>query len=164
MLKCGTLITFDNLPTPLANTTTYASIPTNYEGLSWSGFFISNATPKSGYEAGIISLPNVAYNSDGGVATIQSLRAGKTFNLISAHMAAAWSDGLQVDIAGYLGSTKIYDNKYTLSATESKFINFNYQGVDKIVFSSSGGTPHQAYGDTGQSYKNFLMDNVLVGF
>ena len=91
----------------------------------------------------MISAPNVAYNGDGTPAAIS---ASAPFALLSAYLTAAWKDDLRVELKGYNGAALIYDNTYTLSATDPTLITFNYVGVTSVQFISSGGTPHPGYG------------------
>ena len=48
--------------------------------------------PNSGYYAGTVSPPNVAYNPGGNPASIIS--TGQ-FNFVSAYLTAAWNDNLR---------------------------------------------------------------------
>ena len=147
------LITFDDL------TGTGMAVPEGYNNLTWNNFYyLDPATVggPSGYAAGMISAPNVAYNRYGTPAAIS---AATPFALISAYLTAAWNDNLRVELKGYNGAALIYDNTYTLSATNPTLITFNYMGVTSVQFLSSGGTPHLGYLENGE---NFVMDNVTV--
>ena len=61
----ATRVTFDDLsPGPAGS---YIAIPNGYGGLQWSGFGVLNGTltsPPSGYQYGIVSPDNVAFNYD----------------------------------------------------------------------------------------------------
>jgi uncharacterized repeat protein (TIGR03803 family) len=146
------LITFDDLPYR------YTPVPAGYNSLNWSNFYYLNGvvSPSSGYNAGMVSIPKVAYNGYGAPAAIS---ASAPFAFLSAYLTAAWNDNLQVEVQGYNGSTLSYDNTYTLSATSPTLIAFNYLGVTSVHFISSGGTPHAGYRGGGSQ---FVMDNVSV--
>ncbi len=133
-------------------------MPQGYNNLNWTNFDYLNsvANRNSGYGAGMVSFAKVAYNPGGAPASISS---SSPFALFSAYLTAAWNDNLQVEVQGYVGTTLIYDNKYTLSATSPTLIHFNYVGVTSVNFISSGGTPHIGYTGSG---KQFAMDNVSV--
>ena len=149
-------LTFDAFPTANAN---YPSLG-SYGGFSWGEFYALdgiNYNVLSGYRAGVVSSNNVIFNNSGLIANI--MRA-QPFNFVSAYLTAAWNDNLQVQVQGYIGSTVIYNNTYTLSATYPTIITFNYVGVNKVTFSSFGGTPHTAYGIYGANH--FAMDDVSV--
>ncbi len=157
--------TFDdfNLPggsmMPLAN---------GYDGLNWNNFDAVNGvlgvqnpvtgqlSTNNGYYAGVVSRNNVVFNAWGGEATFG---LSSPFNFISAYFTAAWNDGLQVEVKGYLGSALLYDSVHEVSATVPTNIVLNYMGVTEVVFISSGGIPHPGYDEGGTQ---FVMDNAVV--
>src|SRR5208283_1373459 len=146
------LITFDDLTGNLP-------VPVGYNSLTWINFYYIDGLTigvPSGFTAGTVSSPNVAYNAYGAPAAIS---ASEPFDLVSAYLTAAWNDNLQVELKGYSGSTLVYDNTYTLSATVPRLIQFNYLGVTAVQFISSGGTPHPGYAGSGE---HFVMDNVSL--
>jgi uncharacterized repeat protein (TIGR01451 family) len=145
-------ISFDDLPG------SGDQVPPGYHGLTWSNIYCLSGIgyPNSGYMAGTVSPPNVAYNGYGDPASIES--TGQV-NLVSAYLTAAWNDNLQVLAQGYAGDTLVYNNTYTLSSTSPTLINFNYFGVTRVTFTSFGGTPNPAYGGGGT---HFAMDNVVI--
>ncbi len=145
-------ITFDDLPYRLL------PVPAGYNNLTWSNFYYLNGVVgrTSGYFAGMVSVPKVAYNNGG---TPAAITASAPFILYSAYMTAAWNDNMQVEAQAYNGSTLSYSNTYTLSATTPTLINFNYVDVTSVQFNSFGGTPHAGYGGSGFE---FVMDNVSV--
>ena len=144
------LITFDDLPYRLL------PIPAGYQNLIWSNFYYLNGVVSrvSGYTAGMVSVPKVAYNFGGTPAAIS---ASAPFVLYSAYLTATWNDNLKLEVQGYNGSTLNYDNTYTLSATAPTLISFNYVDVTSVQFISSGGVPHPGYAGSGTE---FVMDNV----
>lgn len=151
------LLTFDDLPT-LSNLGTY--VPNGYGGLQWDTFMyfspaVSGPYP-SGYVNGTISPPNVAFNA---YASPASLSSGVSFDLSSAYLTAAWNDGLQVEVQGFISGTLTYDNTYTLNTTSPQLINFNYLGVDQVTFSSSGGVNNNYPNGFGTM---FAMDNLVL--
>jgi hypothetical protein len=56
---------------------------------------------------------NVAFDFGSGPAT-GSFSSATSFNLNSAYLTAAYNDGLQVDVQGFVGSTLTYDNTFTV--------------------------------------------------
>ena len=152
IIESNQLVTFDDLR---AN----GHVPAGYAGLTWSNFYYLLGTnlTSSGYAPGTVSPPNVAYNINGGPASIIS--TGE-MNFVSAYLTSAWRDNLQVRVQGYSGATPVYSNTYTLNVTSPTLINFNYLRVTSVGFTSFGGTPHFGLGASGT---NFAMDNVLVG-
>ena len=146
------LITFDDL------TGTGLAVPEGYNNLTWNNFYYLNPATvggPSGYTAGLISAPNVAYNGDGTTAAIS---ASAPFALVSAYLTAAWKDNLRVELKGYNGARLIYDNTYTLSATDPTLITFNYVGVTSVQFISSGGTSHPGYVGNDEHFRDGQCD------
>lgn len=152
------MLTFDDI----SFSGIYETIPYGYGGLQWNNFLVMNTVQEdaavgiNGYVNGAESPSNVAFNYEGGSASFSD---NGTFNLNSAYLTGAWRDGLQVEVQGYVGSTLTYDNTYTVNAESPTLINFNYVGVDKVNFISSGGVVHSGYG--GSAYQ-FAMDNLSV--
>ena len=162
----GTLLTFENLPTPDQDQVgPYGDTLNAYGGLVWNSFGVHHDTaqlPASGYKIGTISPPNTIFNMYGDSADMEAANKGTTFDLLSAYVASAWSDDLILEAKGYSANKVLYDKTWTLSATQSQIIDFNYIGVDKVVFTTKGGTKHLGYDALDQSYENFVMDNVAL--
>ena len=148
------VLTFDDLPTPA----TYGSpVPAGYGGIQWNNFDYLNGANfiASGFQNGVTSGMNDAFDGSGDASQIS---AGGKFDLNSAWLTAAWNDGLQVEVQGFLGGAMVYDNTYTLNATTPALITFNYLGVDTVNFISSGGVNH-GYDGSGTQ---FVMDDLIV--
>jgi uncharacterized repeat protein (TIGR03803 family) len=153
----ASVITFDDIPTTIAGT----ALTNGYHALTWSNFYILDAFDypiASGYTSGMISSSNVAFNAFGASAAIS---AATPFNLLSASLTAAWNQGLALQTLGYNGSILLYSNVYTLNATSNTLINFNYDGITQILFTSSGGYPWPSYGTNNKT--QFALDNVAIG-
>ena len=149
------MITFDNL------TGTGQPVPASYDSLTWSNFYYVDALTfgePSGFAAGMVSPPNVAYNDNGTPAAISS---AVPFDLLSAYLTSVWNDGLRVELRGYNGASLIYDNTYTLGVAAHTLVLPDYLGVTSVQFLSSGGSAHPGYLGSGG---NFAMDNVNVVF
>jgi hypothetical protein len=148
-------ITFDEL-TP---STHGDLIPNGYAGLQWNNFYVLNAVSyidnPSGYQNAVVSANNVAFNGFGD----PSMVSATAFDLNSAYLGAAWNDGLQVEVQGFVGATLTYDNTYTVNTTGPTLINFNYLGVDEVSFIASGGTLHPGYTGSGTQ---FAIDNLTL--
>jgi len=147
------LLTFDDLYDPNWN-----QMPTGYGGVSWSNFYFLNAMTygSSGYQAAMVSSPNVIFNGNSQPA---SIRSPAPFDLLSAVLAGVWDDNLIVEARGYIGNVLAYDVTNTLSATVATPVHFNYFGVTAVSFLTSGGTKHTAYNGAG---RYFAMDNVIL--
>lgn len=158
------LLTFENLPAAAINGASV--IPNNYGGLQWQNFnyldVLNYDVSPAGYNNANVSGTNVAFNANSNPAKI----TGTTFDLDSAYLTGAWRDGLQVEVQGYVGGVLTYDNTYTVNTSGPDLINFNYLGVDEVIFTSSGGTLNPAYHDPdrGAAAEQFAMDNLSITF
>jgi hypothetical protein len=152
------LITFDDITASSGISPPFPNVPAGYNGLQWYNFQVLDAvhSPRSGYHDGVVSPNNVAFNNGGEPANFSSSTA---FDLDSAYLTAAFNEGLQVEVQGFVGSVLTYDNTYTLSPTAPSLISFDYLGVDEVNFISFGGTPQVGYGGYGTQ---FAMDNLLI--
>jgi hypothetical protein len=151
-------LTFDDLPI-----TTDSHIPTGYGSLSWSASFhyfdsTHHIGNPSGYGAGAVSKDSVGYNAFEDPVNVVS---AVPFNFDSAYLTAAWNDNLQLNAKGYYHGVLIYNQTYTLSATVPTLINFNFANVTEVDFTSSGGTPHPGYGNSGT---HFVIDNITTSY
>jgi hypothetical protein len=144
-----TLITFDDA--------SEGTISNGYAGLNWNNFGVLNIskTVAGGYINGIISTPNIAFNDNGFPASFSS---PTPFTLNSAYLTAAWNNGLNVEVQGFLNGKLAYDNTYIVNTTGPILENFNYAGVTSVTFTSSGGTPAGYLG----SGEHFAMDNMTI--
>lgn len=148
----GDVISFDDLSdggggTPIAN---------GYGSFNWTNFSVLNtvnysANP-SGYGNGTTSPANVAYNAWGAPALISSATA---FNFVGANFTAAWNDGLQLRVVGYSGGSLVGDTTYTLGTSGPTWLNIGLNGVDTLLFVSSGGQS-SSFGGSGT---HFALDD-----
>jgi hypothetical protein len=151
--NAASLWTFDELATPEdIPGLNYSTIPDGYGGLSWSNFGVLDGSirPASeGYHTGLVSPNNVAFNFYGDPASISL--SGGLFNLDSAYLALALNldTSLSVQVQGLVGGTLLYDNTYTVHRDVPTFIDFDYRGIDRVVFITS---PAQ----------QFALDNLTV--
>src|SRR5690349_4056930 len=100
------VVTFDDL-TP---GTEWTLIPNGYANLRWSSFGALNGSlrpAREGYRTGTISLSNIAFNIEGNPAAISSPVA---CDVKSAYLTAAFTEGLQVAVQGWTGTTLVYSN------------------------------------------------------
>ncbi|MBA4109323.1 MAG: PEP-CTERM sorting domain-containing protein [Leptothrix sp. (in: Bacteria)] len=133
------------------------TIYSNYGGLNWSNFDVLNSSfyQPSGYVAGTISPSSVAFNAYGNAASFNS---GAQFTFNSAYFTAAWSNGLIVDVQGYLGGSLVKSTSFTLDTTAASLITFNWANIDQVTFVSHGGVD----AGLGGSGTHFALDNVTL--
>jgi hypothetical protein len=149
----GTILTFDELATPqVIPTLNYGTIPNGYGGLLWKNFGVIDGLlrPASeGYNTGVVSPRNVAFNFDGRPAAI-TIGSG-LFDLNSAQLTLALNldTALNIEVQGYRNGTLIYDNTYTVYRFSPTAVTFDYLGIDTAKFITS---PSQ----------QFAMDNLII--
>ncbi len=146
------LLMFDDLPAIYPTPTDLNLIPNGYGGLNWNNFGVIDGlkvTPDYGYYTGVVSPPNVAFNEYGDPASI-SVSKG-LFDLDSAYLTAALNLGtpLNIQVQGFVGTTLLYNNTYTVNNSGPTLVNFDYLGVNRVTFTSS---PAEV----------FAMDNLTV--
>ena len=148
------VLAFDDLPTPQVTPgLNYATnIPNGYGSLQWNNFGVLDGSIRpanEGYHAGMVSPNNVALNVGGNPASISV--AGGSFDLNSAYLTLGLNldTALIIRVQGFVATTVLYDNNYTVYRTAPTLINFDYVGVDRVTFISS---PQQ----------QFAMDNLAV--
>jgi hypothetical protein len=156
------VIHFDDLYGPASSV---APIAPGYHGLAWNSLDVLDGVDfvfqPSGYSAGVVSPKNVVYPMNGDFYTSQNGSiSGGLFDLISAYLTATLNDGLNVQALGYISGTLVYSNNYVLNATTPTLIQFNYFGVNRVDFITSGGLQHPGYGPGFD--EGFAMDDVDV--
>jgi hypothetical protein len=152
----STLITFDEFDA----STGRVRIPNGYQGLNWANFFAFPGAPYTdpGYQAALVSGPNVAFNGGGAPADISST---STFSLVSGYFTGVFNDGMSLEVQGYDGATLLYEQTYTISLNEPRdYIVFNFNGITDAHFISSGGTADPNNG--GGFGFEFAVDNLTI--
>jgi hypothetical protein len=148
----ATLITFDDL----ADNSVYQRIPNPYAGFDWSPHFLykDGATEllPSGYQNGVVSASNVAFNGDGRPVNFSRRMP---FELDTFYLTAAWRDGLQVTVTGELNGVVVDNTTLTVNTSGPTLETFNWD-VNKVVFQSFGGVP------VGFEGYQFVLDNVKI--
>lgn len=130
-------------------------IPDGYGGFTWSDDFSlingGNYHPGSGYDTGTVSGEYTAFNSWENDVSIEN----GTFTWNGAYFTAAWNNGLNITVEGWAGGSMVYTNTVVVNTTGPTWFDFNYENIDTVMFSSSGGT-NAGYGGYGT---HFAMDN-----
>ena len=124
------IFTFDDLPTPSSGG---SPVPDGYGGMDWSNFYYlngdSNIYNPSGYQNGVVSPDNDAFNGFG--TTAMTMAGGGTFTFDSAYFTAAWNDGLQVSVQGYNGATLLDSTLFTVNTSGPVLETFNWMGINE---------------------------------
>jgi hypothetical protein len=167
----STLLTFED-----TNTTNEQPL-TSYGGLQWQNvqtmntdWWVRDGNPINGYVNGAVSPPTVAWvppdGSFSGTATA-TVSSSMPFAFQSAALTSAWNDNLQLQVTGYLHGLIVGSQTVTLNPSGPTMVNFNFQQVDTVRLSASGGTYDPAFPSPGTSTQvppspQFVIDNVTV--
>ena len=149
-------INFDDLPSTLV------PIPNGYYNLNWSNYNYLNGVTypgnPSGYQNGVVSPTNVAYNAFGNPATIWQ-RTADPFVVNSGYLTAAWNDGLQVTLTGYYAGNPVITGSFLIDTSgPTYFFATSPVWIDTFTIVSSGGVNH-GFGGAGTHY---ALDNLNV--
>lgn len=140
----ATLIKFDDIT---IHPGVFDIVPNGYNSFDWNNFYAEDKAsgPGTGYENGVVSDRNAAYNGFAKDAWISSPNA---FNLNSAYCTSALKDNNILTVEGFLGGVSKGISITSLNTAAPTFINFNLFGIDSAKFSSSN--------------QQFVMDNLTV--
>ncbi len=125
----------------------YGTVISNgYSGLNWSNFwgYDGASGTGSGYSAGTVSSPNVAFNGYGDPASFSSTAQ---FNLVSAYFTAAWNPG-QITVLGLNSGTQLYSTTFSVVTTSPTLTSFNWSGINEVRFSTN--------------FAQFAIDNLCL--
>ena len=133
----------------------------SYGGMSWNNAFVidgayyfGSAAAAGGFNTAMGSPRFVMGNGGGNALTISS---ASKFNLGGGKFAAAWKSGLTLNAAGYLNGVQTYNKSFNLDWDGAQFLALNMNGIDQVVFTSTGGT--DAPGFAGRN-SSFAMDDL----
>lgn len=127
-----------------------APIPDGYGGFDWQNFFWNDATQDidNGFERGVVSGYYEAFNAWGKPA---SLNNTILFEFNGAYLTAVFSEGLSVNISGYLDNELKHEQTIIVNTLGPSWLDFSYAGLlDRLDFESSGGS---------EPHTQFVMDN-----
>jgi hypothetical protein len=137
----------------------YTLIYNGYAGLNWNNVQAGNGQRLGvGYQAGVVSLPNVAFNSASALATISSI-SPETFTAVSVYATAAFNNGAIATFTAYQGGTQVGTISVTLSNTQPTLVVFlntpgnTFVDITSLTFSGPGGY-----------YDIVAVDNLVVTF
>jgi len=149
----GSVATFDDLAG------SGVPISDGYHGFNWSTYFyqVDGSLPAyvdTGYDHGRVSDNHVAYNAWENVVAASD----NVFDFDGAWLTGAWNDGLNIRVQGYLGAALKYDQTVVVDTSGPTWFNFDYQGIDRVQFSSFGGVLNPVAALRGEG-QHFAMDN-----
>lgn len=148
----ASMLSFDDIT---SDATFYYLIPNGYGGFNWDNFYIiSENNPSiigSGHDNGCVSPHYTAFN---GYST-PAIVSDDLFDFDGAYLTAAWNNGLNIDVQGFLAGNQIYSSTVVVGPFSPTWFDFNYAGIDQLRFNSHGGT-NAGFGWSGE---DFVMDN-----
>ena len=150
------LIHFDRIP---SQGTPNGAIPEGWGSLYWSSDFrwvnaAAKAGTETGYQFGMVTPPNVAFNADGADV---SFRRKTPFELVSFYLTGAWRNGLEVAVSGVANGVQVDSTTFTVNASGPTQETFDWD-VNKVTFHSFGGID-AGYGSDGNQ---FVLDNLTI--
>ena len=150
--QASNVITFDSLGSG-------SFISNGYAGLNWSNFATLNGVTdnNSGYQNGVVSRNNVAFNSSANPATISATSAAG-FSLSDGFFTAAWNNGLHVTVNAVFENATTATETFTLNTTGPIDEYFGWNNLAKVTFSSFGGTSAGLAGGG----EHFALDNLNI--
>jgi len=159
----ATTITFDDLPAPAS---VGLVIPNGYAGLTWTNlsYVAGSSFAPSGLLNGTVSAPDVAFNKNGGVASVSS---STPFQLTSLELTSAWDEGLFVSIVGSINGQAVESLGAFRTTLAPILIVLNWAGLTEISFASfcvpgictSAGYPATP---AGGAQLAFVIDNLVI--
>jgi hypothetical protein len=152
------VLTFDDV-----TTSQYTLIPNGYGGFDWDWFGVVHQSvyPGSGYENAVVSGEYAGFNVLGEVASLN----GEVFDFNGVYLTAAWREGLNITVSGYLDGVLMYESTVTVDAYEPAWFDFNYMGIDSLVFESWGGTdimPDSIYVGPHFAMDDFTFNEIIM--
>jgi hypothetical protein len=148
-------LTFDDLSSPGPYMGSYKDMPSNYAGFTWNDFSYDSTPPEyTGYINGVVSPTTILFNT---AARPAAISRPQTFDFTRAYLTAAWSNGLNILVQGFAGTTQTYSRTVTVNTDRPTLINFDFLGVDRVLFTSSGGVD-AGYSDGSGTH--FVLDNL----
>ena len=140
----GRVLTFDDVRVG------WGSIWDGYGGFDWDVFQVCQRSEGDtrGYSTGVVSGEYAAWNDGGMTATLND----GAFDFYGAYFSAAWSYDLDITVVGYRDGMWQY-SKTVEGASRSgpTWVDFGWEGVDELVFSTPGGLGYQ-----------FVMDDFTI--
>lgn len=153
------VLTFDDI----GETEDSLPVPDGYGGFNWGNlavgaFYYFNPkvlTPNSGFNNGLVSGDYLTTCGAYGIPGLGRI-TGELFTFQGVYFTAGSRDGLNVQVDGYLDELLIYTTTVVVDTTGPSWYQFNYESIDELRFSSSGGIHHEGYEDH-ETY--FAIDN-----
>jgi hypothetical protein len=134
-----------------------SAVVSGYNGVNWNNFYVLDgvADTNSGYQNGVVSANNVAYNAYANPASI-SAASNAGFSLSDGFFTAAWNNGLTVTASAVFENATTATKSFTLDTTGPIDEFFGWNDLASVTFSSAGGTSAGLKG----AGAHFALDNL----
>jgi hypothetical protein len=152
------LVRFDLIP---SQGQALNQIPSGWASFDWSQNFwwidpAEDSATGTGYQYGMVSTPNVAFNAAGADV---SFRRNAPFELVSFDLTAAWNNGLEVIVTGFRNGAQVNTTTFRVNASGPTLETLNWD-VNRVTFHSFGGA--SAGYDGGINGTQFVLDNLTT--
>jgi len=145
------VLTFDDLGPTIAPIGAYHGLDFhNFDSLAPSAYPWMAST---GYAHGVVSPKNIAFNDNGGPASITDPTGH--FSLVSAFFTAAYLDGLKLQVEGLDNGVVKFTKTVWLNTTTPLKVYFNWADITAVKFVST-------YCGCSDKGRQFVMDNLKV--
>lgn len=147
----ATTYTFDDLGPTIAPIGSYHGLDFhNFDSLAPSAYPWMAST---GYAHGVVSPRNIAFNDNGGPASITDPTGH--FSLVSAFFTSAYLDGLKLQVQGLDNGVVKFSKTVWLNTTTPLKVYFNWADINAVKFVST-------YCGCSDKGRQFVMDNLKV--
>jgi hypothetical protein len=143
----ATVINFDDI-----STSSFTGVTNGYDGFDWHGVdvIVDTFHPGTGYQYGVVSGPNAAFD-DGGFGATFYVASG-TFTLNSAYFTGAYYNQ-NVTVKAYNGDTLVDTVTFAVSDTSPTLETFNWAGITTVNWKGSSTVHYQS---------QIVVDNLTV--
>lgn len=138
-LTSATVLTFDDVPGADFSTDDNP-IPNGYGGFNWDTFYVLRKDfqetppfPMPGFERGAVSGEWVAFNGWGQPAML----SGDIFDFQGTYLTSSWVAHDTITVTGYSGTLLKYEAMVDIDTQGPRWFDFNFLGIDRLIFSSS---------------------------
>lgn len=127
-------------------------IAAGYEGFNWDliASIEGASVPVSGFEAGVVSGANAAYNMYA-LDSVISLAGDESFDFTGAFFTVAWYGiAHELSFEGWLDGVLIYtiDDAFAIASDAPTWIQLNWVGIDQLnIYSNYAGWDHWVMDD-----------------
>lgn len=124
---------------------TNSAIENGYAGFNWQNgaadvYVIEHGHhPGSGYDAGVISGVNVAYNGFGSSPTHIDWAGTGNIDFIGAYWTSAWDANQTLSFEGYRDGSLVYTSgDFTINDQNATLITLGWTNIDSLVIHNTG--------------------------